>query len=146
LPEFSDSSATAGPAGKPTDGPFGCATDEPTPYKHRRTAKDVVFEDFVNGVGNHPDVLFEVKTQIDNGPLISTKYYKLEFDQITEHPGPFFQKIHCFKDYKCAAKNLFFAVDLYRADQSGGGNFYHMRLNPYTKINDEILLEFFAAQ
>ena len=146
VPESFSLSALADALPEPlSGGPFGCLPSGLTPYKHRRTARDTAFKNFVEGKGSYPDLIFEVKKQLDNGPLISTKYYKLEDDSITELPGPFTQKIHCFKNYKCAAQGLFFAVDLYRADQSSGSNFHHMRLNPYTKINHDILRAFFGA-
>ena len=125
-------------------GPFGCAPSELTPYKHRSTANDCAFRDFVQGSGHHPNLIFEVKKQVDNGPLLSTKYYQLKDGVVTEVQGPFTQKVHSFKNYKCASKDLFFGVDLYRADQSAGGNYHHMRLNPFTKLNPEILGSFFA--
>ena len=129
----------------PSDGPFGCSPSELSPYKHRRTAHDRAFEGFVSGNGNFPDLVFEVKKQVDNGPLISTKFFKLENDTILEATGPFTQKVHCFKNYKCVSQNLFFGVDLYRADRSTGGNYHHMRLNPFTKVNADILSSLFPT-
>ena len=125
------------------DGPFGCKSSEITSYKNRITAYDATFHGFMMGKGNYPNIVFEVKKQVDNGPLISTKWYKLENDKVFEVFGSYKQKVHCFKNYKCLSQNLFFAVDLYRADESKGQNFHHMRLHPYTKVNMEVLRSFF---
>ncbi|KAL1507046.1 hypothetical protein AB1Y20_007908 [Prymnesium parvum] len=120
-------------------GPFGCAPSQLTPYKSTRTAYDTAFDNLTKGKGHHPNIVFEVKKQVDNGPLISTKYFALKHDTVTEVTGPFTQKMHAFKNYKCASANLFFAVDIYRADNTTGYNHHHMRLNPFTQINPGIL-------
>ena len=64
---------------------------------------------------------------------------------MTEMPGPYTQKVHSFKNYKCVSKNLFFGIDLYRSDGSAGGNYHHMRLNPFTKIDFELFQDFFCS-
>ena len=67
-----------------------------------------------------------------------------EHSLVEEVAGPFSQKIHSFKNYKCASKKLFFAVDLYRADESvPATNYHHMRLNPFTKVNEYVLRALF---
>ena len=92
-----------------------------------------------------PGFVFEVKTQIDNGPLVSNKYYTLHGSVVTEQHGKFTQKVHSFKNYKCQEHGLFYAVDLYKADNSKTYNYHHMRLNPFTKINEDVLSAFFLA-
>ncbi|CAN0284819.1 unnamed protein product [Ascophyllum nodosum] len=54
--------------------------------------------------------------------------------------------MHAFKNYKCTVHNRFFGVDLYRSSgNSSGYNFHHMRLNPFTRVNPDVLDEFFKA-
>jgi hypothetical protein len=137
-----DVSTAPTPTSTPTDGPFGFPPSELIPFKPRRTAQESAFTNFLTGKGNLPHLVFEVKKQIDNGPLISTKYYTLVADVITELEGPFVHKVHCFKNYKVGG--FFFGVDLYRVDGQTGGNYHHMRLNPFTKLNTDILAALFA--
>ena len=61
LPSFSSEQAVD--ASSPGQ-PFGCLPTELTPYKHRRTAHDQAFNDFVRGEGHHPNLVFEVKKQV----------------------------------------------------------------------------------
>lgn len=61
-------------------------------------------------------------------------------------PGSTFtQKMHSFKNYKCAEHGRFFGVDLFRASESAGTNFHHMRLNPFTHVHPTVLDAFLAA-
>ncbi|KAJ1631967.1 hypothetical protein T492DRAFT_1143712 [Pavlovales sp. CCMP2436] len=108
--------------------PFCCDV----PFKPRRLDADATFFDFMRGTGNHPNVVYEVKEQVDQGPLLSTKYYKLCNDNIEEiEDKNFAQKFHAFKNFKCAQHNRFYSVDLYREGNDAGSNFHHMRLNPF---------------
>lgn len=116
---------------------FPCC-GEIQPWRARRLDKEQCFTDFFNGVGSHPNIVFEVKRQVDNGPLLDTTYYELRDGSRHEIEGRFNQKIHSFKNYKCSKCNLFFSVDLYR--KSGvSSNYHHMRLNPFTKNADTLV-------
>ena len=143
-PSFGADAPSLGSIGS-AGGPFGCNPSEVLPYKHRPTAHDRAFRDFVQGSGHHPNLIFEVKTQVDNGPLLSTKYYTLANGTRTEVEATFTQKVHAYKNYRCPSKNLFFAVDLYRADESTGRNYHHMRLNPFTKMNTRLLQALYSS-
>lgn len=125
-------------------GPYCC--DGIYPYKGIRTASDELFEALLRGSGHHPNVVFEVKRQVNRGPLISTRYFKLEQSGVTEtQGGSLLNKKHVFKNYKCDRHNLFFLVDLYMTENSGTGyNYHHMRLNPCTKVNEALLFAFFS--
>lgn len=127
-----------------SDRPFCCASV--APYKHRRVSGEQMFADLLEARGHHPNVVFEVKEQVDNGPHLGTNYYVLEDGMVRTVKGPFTQKMHCYKNYKCAAHNRFFAVDLYhRNNDAVRSNYHHMRLVPFTKRNDALLTEFFRA-
>jgi hypothetical protein len=98
------------------------------------------------GKGHHPNIVFEVKCQRNNGPLLSTDHFRLENGRVLPVVGGnFTQKKHAFKNFKCLVHDLFYAVDVYNnsSTASGGYNFHHMRLNPYTRINPATLDEFF---
>jgi len=126
------------------DEPFCCGCI--APYKPCRVSHESAFSDFLARRGHHPDVVYEVKTQVNNGPLLNTKYFQLVDSIVSEVKGPFRQKMHSFKNYKCTAHDLFYAVDLYQMDDShSGANAHHMRLVPFTKINTEVLDAFFLA-
>ena len=85
-------------------------------YRERRTSHDSKFSNFVAGTGSAPGVVFQVKAQVDNGPMLSEKYYTLEDGVRREVVGRSFrQKIHVFKNYKCTDCDRFFGVDLGRA-------------------------------
>ncbi|KAF2077048.1 hypothetical protein CYY_001680 [Polysphondylium violaceum] len=123
--------------------PFCCKNI--TPYKSIRTDRDTVFRDFISGQGNHPEYVFEIKEQVDNGPLLSTHYYVLENGHISRTTTKPTQKVHSFKNYKCLVHKLFYAVDLYKKGDAPGYNFHHMRLNPYQNINQQLLNNFFTV-
>jgi hypothetical protein len=130
-------------------GPFCCTAIQS--YKPRATAHDTAFQSLRDGRGHHPNLVFEVVTQVDNGPILSTKYFKVEDNQRKEIRGETFtQKVHAFKNYKCGSHRLFYAVNLYRPNGAGSGssvnvgsNYHHMRLNPHTKVNEAFLTQFF---
>jgi len=110
------------------------------PYKPTRTQHDQKFSDFIKGKGDYPDVVFEVKTQVNNGPLLHTKYFCLCNDEIREVHGSFTNKLHSFKNFKCPSENLFIGIDLYTSQE--GYNYHHMRLNPFTKVEPDVLRDF----
>merc|ERR1711890_45989 len=56
-------------------GPFCC--ENLKSYKNIRNDKESLFQTFLSGKGTVSEVLFEVKEQVDNGPLIGTKYFRL---------------------------------------------------------------------
>lgn len=126
-----------------SDEPFCCF--DLTPYRHRRLERDVYFEDFLGRSGSHPKVVYEVKLQVDNGPLLSTKYYTLLNGSIREVSGSFTQKVHAFKNYKCTKHNRFIGVDIYRSDDSAGSNSHTMRANTFTHRNDALFETFLDA-
>ena len=72
----------------------------------------------MNGHGSS-SFIFEVLRQVDNGPMISTKYYKLCNGVRQEVRGPFNHRVHSFKNFKCNSHNLFFGINLYRVTPSG---------------------------
>eukprot|EP00930_Biecheleria_cincta_P030154 TRINITY_DN20913_c0_g1_i1.p1 TRINITY_DN20913_c0_g1~~TRINITY_DN20913_c0_g1_i1.p1 ORF type:complete len:247 (+),score=31.22 TRINITY_DN20913_c0_g1_i1:366-1106(+) len=123
--------------------PFCCPDLQP--YRPKRIGKESYFTGFVNSQGTHDDVVYEVKEQIDNGPLLSTRFFKLQQGNIVLVRGEFRNKAHAFKNYECKRCKRFFAVDLYRADNLAGGNYHHMRLNPFTKLSPSLLESFFEA-
>jgi hypothetical protein len=102
-----------------------------------------LFSQFISKIGNNPNIIYEVKKQTDNGPLLSTKTFRLVHDQVEEVKGKYTDKMHVFKNYKCNKHKLFFGVDLYKNKE--GTNFHHMRLNPFTKINESMLEKFFES-
>lgn len=66
------------------------------------------------------DQVFQVTRQVDNGPDISTNYYKLKEGRrikldLTDSTS--LNKIHSFKNYKCRKHGLFFKVNLYSDKQ-----------------------------
>ncbi|KAI1715780.1 hypothetical protein Ddc_10848 [Ditylenchus destructor] len=123
--------------------PFCCSGI--APYKARNVSLEGAFRDFVNGSGDHQNIVFEVKCQIDNGPVLYTDYFQLTDNKVAQVMGPFTNKKHTFKNYKCQTHNLFYGVDVYDKGNVVGHNFHHMRLNPFTKINAELMEEFFRS-
>lgn len=125
------------------DNPFCCAAVKVD--RDRRLDREQLFVDFVAARGSHPGVVFEVKRQINNGPLLSTKYFQLVDNQVThlDAANKYEQKLHAFKNYKCTVHNLYFAVDLFSASAGNrvGSNRHHMRLNPFSKISPTVLAE-----
>ena len=117
--------------------PFCC--NEIIHYRPRRTNKDYYFESFLKQHGDHPDIIFEVKRQINNGKLLSTKYYSLHDNNIIEAEKSTV-KIHTYKNYKCLKHNMFYGVDLYSANSNYSNN-HHMRVNCFANHNNEILDE-----
>jgi hypothetical protein len=107
--------------------------------KNRRLDREQLFVDFVASSGNHPEIIYEVKRQITNGPLLSTKFFKLTNSTLTPITGEFQHKLHAYKNYKCTVHDLYFAVDLYSA--TARANHHHMRLNPFTKVSSAMLAE-----
>lgn len=110
---------------------FPCCTNMAL-YKPRATARDDCFKGLVSSFGNFQDIVFEVKIQINDGPLLGTVYYQVLKNKrvIYEGESPK-NKIHSFKNYKCTTHDLFFMIDLYSI--TAVSNFHHMRLNPVTK-------------
>jgi len=107
------------------------------------SSKEEMFNKLRARTGSVPGIVFSVKRQIDNGTEMVTQYFMLEDGKLTEVFGTFQNKVHAFKNYKCKTHELCFAVDLYRLAESAGTNKHHMRLNPFTQLNDAFLSEFF---
>ncbi len=120
--------------------PFCC--ERITQYKPTRIDGEEIFQNFLSGKGHHPNIIYEVKKQINNGPLLWTKYFTLIHDRREEVKGKYTQKKHAFKNYRCLSHGYFFGIDLYQ--QGLGSNYHHMRLNPFQKINEELLKQFFT--
>ena len=62
------------------------------------------------------DQVFEVTRQVDNGPDISTFYYKMMDGKVKKMDlkgSGSLNKIHSLKNYKCRTHGLFFKVNLY---------------------------------
>ena len=121
--------------------PFCC--ENLTPYRPRPTSKDSMFKDFLASTGSAKGIIFEIKSQVDRGRLLSVKYFRLHDGKISEVKGQFTQKIHTFKNYKCRKHNRFFGVDLYRETDSTGYNYHHMRASAFAKQNDSLFEELF---
>jgi hypothetical protein len=122
---------------------FCCSNLEP--YRPRRTQNDAIFDQFVRGHGTlkDPTMLFEVKRQVDNGPLISTELFQLENGiRLRVKPTSSLQKVHSFKNYKCRVHNRFFGVDLCRSGTVH--NQHHVRCVAFSKRNAELESAFFA--
>ncbi|KAL0206498.1 hypothetical protein P9112_001805 [Eukaryota sp. TZLM1-RC] len=110
------------------------------PKNPRRFERDSTFTDLLGRRGHHPNVIFEVKAQVDNGPMLHTKYFSLKHGQLNEVDFTPSRKLHSFRNYKCLVHNMYFAVDLYSSESSGSGyNYHHMRLNPFTRNTDNLL-------
>ena len=124
-------------------GPFCCGSL--SAYRPNCTAHDIKFSSFLSQVGTEEEVVFCVKSQVDFGPLLGTKYWSLKDSIAKEESGTFTQKLHAFKNYKCATHKMFFAVDLYKASDEAGGNIHHMRPSAFTSRNDALLHEFLTA-
>lgn len=124
--------------------PFCCAGVEP--YKARRLDGEALFTSLLSGRGHHPNVVFEVKRQIDKGPMLTTKHFQVISNAVVEVTGSFTAKMHAFKNFKCPRHSLFFGVDLFQASGAGhGSNFHHMRLNPFQHLNDSVLTRLMAS-
>ena len=119
--------------------------DALTPYRECITQRDSLFSDFKALRGNHPKYAFEVKRQINNGRMLSTKFFSIEHDAVAEVSDKGLRKCHSFKNYICQTHNLFFGVDLY--EKTGlveMSSKHHMRLNTFTKQNERLLDEFIS--
>lgn len=112
------------------------------PYKPRHLDKEQVFQDLLERKGTN-GYIYEIKTQVDGGEMLWTKYFKLQDGKVNEVQGPFSQKVHAFKNYKCPEHKWFFGIDLY--SETKQHNFHHMRLNPFQQINISVLQDFFTA-
>eukprot|EP00092_Neocalanus_flemingeri_P008792 GFUD01009465.1.p1 GENE.GFUD01009465.1~~GFUD01009465.1.p1 ORF type:complete len:238 (+),score=66.09 GFUD01009465.1:91-804(+) len=113
-----------------------------SPYKKIRTEKDNLFNGFMNRRGTF-DQVFEVTRQVDNGPDIGTKYYKLKEGirkELDVNNSSSFNKVHSFQNYKCTKHGLFFKVNLY--SEKPVYNRHHMRPNPTSNINTSVLNQF----
>lgn len=108
-------------------------------YKNRRLDRDAMFDSLRSRRGHHPNVVFEVKRQVNNGPMLSTKYYQVVNNELLEVHGSYSQKLHAFKNFKCSKHDLFFGVDLYQSRNTSSYNTHHMRLNPFEHRNIEFL-------
>jgi len=120
--------------------PFCCPNLQP--FKPRVIALEKHFTDFLREVGNYPEVVFEVKNQIDGGALLSTTYWQLLQNKRRPIEGEFSRKMHAFKNYKCLIHNRFFGLDLYKLSNESGYNYHHMRMNPFTKVVPEVFEQF----
>jgi hypothetical protein len=89
-------------------------------------------------------VVFEVKRQVNNGPILSVKYFQLLDGHLVQVHGQSTQKLHAFKNYKCASHDLFYGVDLYLAGEDSGYNQHHMRLHPFEARNASIMQQLWS--
>ena len=84
--------------------------------------------------------LFQVKRQVNFGPLVSTKYFQLQDGIHKEIPNPDQKsKDHSFKNFKCGIHNLFFELNLYSFREVS--NRHHLRPNPGTSDDMTVLVE-----
>lgn len=124
--------------------PFCCG--EVKEYKPPRSnSMASLFSGFKKHQGHFPNVVFEVKKQNDFGCLIWQKNFQLINNSTQEIQGNFSQKLHSFMNYKCLKHGVFFSIDLFSATEQKGYNYHHMRLNPFSKINTELLNNFFNS-
>ena len=108
-------------------------------YCDKRLDKEKYYFDFKNNQGSHDNVVFEVKRQVNNGPLLDTTFFKIINGSRIKVSGNYTRKIHAFKNYRCLKCNLFFSIDLYYDSNSTiGYNYHHMRLHPFTKNIDTL--------
>lgn len=92
--------------------PFCC--QKIAPYREIRTAHNDLFNNFLKASGDAPNNVFEVIRQVDNGPLLFTKYFALLQDAVVEVALPAgARKVNTFKNFKCVEHDLFFGVNLY---------------------------------
>ena len=91
--------------------------------------------------GNFEEI-FEVTRQVNNGPDLSTKYFKLMNNQhvLVEVEKNNLNKLHSYKNYKCQKHDFFFKVNLFSERQVH--NSHHMRPNPTSKISKDVLEQF----
>ncbi|EFA82475.1 hypothetical protein PPL_04900 [Heterostelium album PN500] len=87
-PVYSDTPVVSTPENLPF-----CCPDKLIPYKPIRTEKDIAFSDFLKSLGAYPNYIFEVKKQVNNGQLLSTKYYSLNGGVIKEVFDDMFENI-----------------------------------------------------
>ena len=116
-------------------------------YKNCSTAHDDLFTDLVNGRGHHPDLVFEVIRQVNNGPKVNTKLWTLQngsLEEVFYNEQQPLQKKHVNKNYKCVQHGLFFAVYIY-VSRSTVYNGHHMRLYCYDRENPQLFDEFRTA-
>lgn len=122
--------------------PFCCS--DLKPFRARDLNKEEYFSDFFNSFGTRSDVVYEVNRQVYHGDGISKKFFKLENGVTSVLNRKFSQKVHSFKSYTCFHHNLFFTVDLFRAQNiENDSKFHHLCLNPFTNIDFELLNDFF---
>jgi hypothetical protein len=132
-----------------SDKPFCCG--EIIPYMPRRLSADPMFNAFLRAKGHYPHVVYEVKEQVDNGPLLSTKYYTLINDRLSEiEDQRFTQKMHAFKitsvpSTTASGPSTSIHRESNEALSQAGYNYQHMRLNPFTKCDAALLDDFFPA-
>lgn len=96
--------------------PFWCPPIDLQPYKPRARSMDGLFKGFMTETGHHANVIYEGKTQVDNGPLLFTDYYQLIHGKIARNHGIYTRKKHAFKKYKSLRHRRFFSIDLYEAE------------------------------
>jgi hypothetical protein len=112
---------------------FPCC-EQMVEYRNIKTAYDEQFYDFKlqSPNANYEKFIFEVKRQINNGPLLDKAQYALKNGTRYIMNGVHKQKKHAYKNYICTKCNLFFGVDLCLSSNENEYNHYHLRLNPYT--------------
>jgi hypothetical protein len=92
--------------------PFCC--QKIVSYKAIRTAHNDLFNNFLKASGDAPNNVFEVIRQVDNGPILFTKYFALLKDAVVEVALPAgARRVNTFKNFKCVEHDLFFSVNLY---------------------------------
>jgi len=112
-------------------------------YKNRKLSMDGLFRDFWASRGNHRNVVYEVENQVDNGPLLDTKYYQLLDDAVVELQGTF------TRSRISSARRITAFIPLIctmRPRPTTGYNYHHMRLHPFTKRSgdhEEVLTAFY---
>jgi hypothetical protein len=112
------------------------------PFKHKPTSRDASFQAFCSGKGTDNHV-FSVRKQVDNGPLIWTKLFKLSNGKRVLHTGACGQQV-AFKNYRCPACKFFYSIDLCPSKESSFD--HHRRLVPFEHWNEELFDQFMALQ
>jgi hypothetical protein len=120
--------------------PFCC--NAIVPYRPRRTVVDSTFAAFVQSKGTVDGLRFEVKRQVNNGRLLSTKMFELRNGVQQIAPETSVTKVHSFKNYKCNVHNRFFGVDLYKV-AAATYNRHHLRCLSFSRRDTSLEEAFF---
>lgn len=122
---------------------FCCACLRLRPYKPKTLDwEEEYFADFCACRGTRSDMIYEVREQVNNGPTVAIRYFRLVDGKRVVVQGDFTRKTTGYKNYICDRHNRFFSVNMYYASESKDRTFHHMRCIPYTRQQDDVLGRF----